>query len=94
MINQSGYKSENSVVLYGISKVEYSLNGCTPYPMCLKSCANYLGQDVSLDFTMVSTGTAFRLTWDTTSWNGGNIDAMHTFDDPEEVYRLGGSFGP
>ena len=73
MINQSGYKSENSVVLYGISKVEYSLNGCTPYPMCLKSCANYLGQDVSLDFTMVSTGTAFRLTWDTTSWNGGNM---------------------
>jgi hypothetical protein len=89
MIKQSGHKSENSVVLYGISKVEYGPDGCTPFPMCLKSCANYLGQDISLDFTMVSTGAAFRLTWDTASWNAGNVDTMHTFDEPEAVYRLG-----
>lgn len=82
-------ENENSVVLYGVSKVEYGPNGCTPYPMCLKSCANYLGQDISLDFSMVATGAAFRLTWDTTSWNGGNVDVIHTFDDLEEVYRLG-----
>lgn len=82
-------ESENSVVLYGVSKVEYGANGCTPYPMCLKSCANYLGQDVSLDFSMVATGAAFRLTWDTTSWNGGNVDVIHTFDTPEEIYKLG-----
>jgi len=42
-----------------------------------------------MDFAMVSTGAAFRLTWDTTSWNGGNVDVMHTFDEPEGVYRLG-----
>ncbi len=80
---------QNSVVLYGVSKVEYGPNGCTPYPMCLKSCANYLGQDVSLDFSMVATGAAFRLTWDTTSWNGGNVDVIHTFDNPEKIYKLG-----
>lgn len=80
---------EDSVVLYGISKVEYGAGGCTPYPMCLKSCANYLGQDISLDFSMVASGAAFRLTWDTTSWNGGNVDVYYTFDNPEEVYRLG-----
>jgi hypothetical protein len=57
--------------------------------MCVKSCANYLGQDVSIDFSMVSTGAAFRLTWDTTSWNCGNVDIMHTFDNPEETYKLG-----
>ncbi|MCX8129725.1 MAG: RNA polymerase subunit sigma-24 [Clostridia bacterium] len=82
-------KSETSVILYGISKVEYGSDGCTPYPMCVKSCANYLGQDVSIDFLMASTGAAFRLTWDTTSWNGGNVDVIHTFDNPEEIYRLG-----
>ncbi len=84
-------KSDNngSVILYGVSKVEYGVNGCTPYPMCLRSCANYLGQDLSMDFTMVSSGTAFRLTWDTTSWNGGNVDVIHTFDNPEDVYKLG-----
>ncbi|WP_010681138.1 hypothetical protein [Acetivibrio cellulolyticus] len=89
-MNSSGKQEcENSVVLYGISKVEYGAEGCTPYPMCVKSCANYLGQDVSIDFSMVSTGAAFRLTWDTTSWNCGNVDIMHTFDSPEETYKLG-----
>ncbi|NLE26014.1 MAG: hypothetical protein GX625_11865 [Clostridiaceae bacterium] len=82
-------ENENSVVLYGISKVEYGATGCTPYPMCLKSCANYLGQDISLDFIMAATGAAFRLTWDTTSWNCGNVDVIHTFDNPEEIYKLG-----
>jgi hypothetical protein len=89
MINQSKHICENSVVLYGISKVEYGASGCTPYPMCVKSCANYLGQDIGIDYTMVSSGAAFRLTWDTTSWSGGNVDVMHTYDNAEEVYRLG-----
>jgi len=89
MNSRSRHESETSVVLYGISKVEYCAEGCTPYPMCLKSCANYLGQDIDITFPMVSTGAAFRLTWDTTSWNAGNVDVMHTFDEPEEVYRLG-----
>lgn len=82
-------KFENSAILYGLSRVGYGPNGCTPYPMCLKSCANYLGQDVSIDFLMVSTGAAFRLTWDTNSWNGGNVDVIHTFENPEDVYRFG-----
>ncbi len=82
-------QSESATVLYGISKVEYGAEGCTPYPMCVKSCANYLGQDVGIDFSMAATGAAFRLTWEKGAWNGGNVDVIHTFDNPEEVYRLG-----
>lgn len=82
-------EQENSTILYGISKVEYGSNGCTPFPMCVKSCANYLGQDIGIDFSMVASGAAYRLTWDTTSWNGGNVDVIHTFDDPEAIYKLG-----
>lgn len=82
-------EGKNSTILYGISKVEYGANGCTPYPMCVKNCANYLGQDVGINFSMVTSGAAFRLTWDTTSWNGGNVDVIHTFDYPEAIYRLG-----
>ncbi len=80
---------ETGTVLYGISKVEYGAGGCTPYPMCVKSCANYLGQDVGIDFSMAASGAAFRLTWEAEAWNGGNVDVIHTFDDPEEVYKLG-----
>ena len=81
--------NNNSTILYGVAKVEYGVNGCTPYPMCLRSCANYLGQDLSIDFSMVSSGAAFRLTWETNSWNGGNVDVIHTFDNPEDVYKIG-----
>ena len=79
--------SEQAILL-GIPKVEYGANGITPFPMCLKSCANYLGQDV-YDYCMAASGAAFRLTWDTKSWNLGNVDVIFTFDDPSGVYRFG-----
>ena len=80
--------SEQAILL-GIPKVEYGANGITPFPMCLKSCANYLGQEVSYDYCMAASGAAFRLTWDTKSWNLGNVDVIFTFDDPSGVYRFG-----
>lgn len=89
MISNQKHKSEGSVILYGVPKVGYSPDGCTPYPMCLKAVANYLGQDIDMNYTMLSTGAAFRLTWDTTSWNGGNVDIIHTFDESSKVYQLG-----
>jgi hypothetical protein len=79
----------NSTILYGVPRVEYGASGCTPFPMCVKACANYLGQDVSYDFVMAASSAAFRLTWDTTSWNGGNVDTIFTFDDPLKVYKVG-----
>ncbi len=81
--------SKDGTILYGVPQVEYGASGCTPFPMCVRACANYLGQDVSYDYVMVASGAAFRLTWDTTSWNGGNVDTVFTFDDPLKVYKTG-----
>ncbi len=78
---------EDGVILYGVPKVEYGPGGCTPYPMCVRACANYLGQDVPYHYVMAASGAAFRLTWDTSSWNGGNVDIIFTFDDPLKSYR-------
>lgn len=88
---------QDGIVLYGVPKVEYGPEGCTPYPMCVRACANYLGQDIPYHFVMAASGAAFRLTWDTTSWNAGNVDAVFTFDDPLRSFRtaieaLGRSF--
>ena len=33
------------------SKVTYGTEGCTPFPICVHSCANYLG--LSVDYTKV-----------------------------------------
>ena len=80
--------SEQAILL-GVPKVEYSGDGITPFPRCLKACANYLGMDVSYDYVMAASGAAFRLTWDTKSWNFGNVDTIFTFDDPSKVFRSG-----
>lgn len=76
-------------VLLGVPKVQYGPEGLTPFPCCLKACANYIGIDASYDDVMAASGAAFRLTWDETTWNLGNVDAMFTYADPVRVYRQG-----
>lgn len=76
-------------ILLGVPKVEYGANGVTPFPMCLKSCANYLGMDIGYEYIMAASGVAFRLNWNTKSWDGGNVGAILTFDHPAKVFKLG-----
>ncbi len=76
-------------VLYGVPKVAYGPEGVTPFPMCVRACDQFLGGNTSYDFVMAASGAAFRLTWDTTSWNGGNVDAVWTYDDPRKIFKAG-----
>ena len=80
---------ENMAILYGIPKVAYGTEGCTPFPMSIKSCAEYLGIVVTYSQIMVESGAAFRLVWDTSCWNGGNVDSIFTFDDPTKIFVSG-----
>lgn len=82
---------DNQTILLGVPKVGYGIDGVTPYPICLKALAAYLGQKVEYDTLMVETCAAFRLTWNTTVWDGGNVDVQHAFDGEESgrVFALG-----
>lgn len=82
-------EKQESAILYGVPKVAYGQDGCTPFPMCVHSCGKYLG--IPLDYTrsMAESGAAFRLAWNTACWDGGNVDAVFTFDDPAMVFRCG-----
>ncbi|MBN1617225.1 MAG: helix-turn-helix domain-containing protein [Spirochaetales bacterium] len=82
-------KSEDACVLYGVKKVHYCPEECTPFPAALRSCLNYLGQDVRYPYLMAATGAAFRLRWNASSWDPGNIDIMNVFADPEEAFVRG-----
>ena len=82
-------KENNSTILYGVPKVAYGSEGCTPFPMCLHSCAKYLGIPVDYTRAMAESGAAFRLTWDTSCWNGGNVDAVFSFDCPDQIFLCG-----
>ena len=82
-------ENQNTAIIYGVPKVAYGPEGCTPFPMCIRSCAEYLG--LSMDYTqaMAESGAAFRLVWDTSCWNGGHVDAVLTFDQPDKLFACG-----
>ena len=82
-------ENQNNTILYGVPKVSYGPEGCTPFPMCIHSCAKYLGLCVDYPRAMAESGAAFRLAWNTACWDGGNVDAILTFDDPIKVFRCG-----
>ncbi|NLM61958.1 MAG: RNA polymerase subunit sigma-24 [Clostridiales bacterium] len=80
--------TDGSVVLYGVPKVYYgAYGGVTPLPICVKAVANYMGIDLDYAEAIVNCGAAFRLTWNEKCWDGGNVDAIFSFDDPSKVYR-------
>ncbi|MFZ5353951.1 MAG: helix-turn-helix domain-containing protein [Bacillota bacterium] len=80
-------KSEDSCVLYGVPKVNYSYEECTPFPSSLRACLNYMGQNMNYSYLMAASGAAFRLRWNTNFWDGGNVDIMRIYDNPYEAFE-------
>ena len=88
------YKDNESTILYGVPKVGWgTYGGNTPYPICLKACLDYLGEDVSYEEVMVSGGAAFRLTWNEETWDLSNVDIYHTLESQDVYYIGAGALG-
>ena len=81
---------DSEKILCGVPRVYYgAYGGITPFPICLKSVSDYLGDKLDYTYAIVASGCAFRLAWDTTEWNGGNVDIMLANSDPEAPFRNG-----
>jgi hypothetical protein len=78
-------REAGSCVLYGVRKVQYCFEECTPFPAALRSCLNYLGQEIRYPYLMAATGAAFRL-----RWNAHNILTAEKIDDNMGLYHWGG----
>jgi hypothetical protein len=77
-------------ILHGVPKAYYgAYGGITPFPICLKSVSNYLGDELDYTFAIVACGGAFRFAWNTTELDGGNVDISHTYNDSELPFRYG-----
>jgi len=85
MNQKEKYQNSESTILYCVPKVEWgTYGGSTPYPICLKACADYLGDDLDYANVLVSCGGAFRFTWNETEWDMSNVDIYHTFTEGAE----------
>ena len=80
-------KSEDSCVLYGVPKVKYCYEECTPFPSALKACLHYMGQDIRYAYLMAASGASFRLRWNTSCWDGGNVDIMYIYENLMEAFE-------
>ena len=79
-------KDSGSCILYGVRKVNYCYEEATPFPACLRTVLNYLGQEIDYCYLMAATGAAFRLRWNPNCWDGGNVDVSVIYENPEEAY--------
>ncbi|SDN74244.1 helix-turn-helix domain-containing protein [Acetanaerobacterium elongatum] len=84
---KSTEKTDNSCILYGVPKVEYSFEECTPFPASLKACLNYMGQMIDYSYVMASSGASFRLRWNKGMWDGGNVDIQCIYENPLEAFE-------
>jgi AraC-like DNA-binding protein len=84
---KDSYKDNKSCILYGVPKVQYSFEECTPFPACLKACLNYMGQNIDYAYLMAASGAAFRLRWNTNCWDGGNVDVLCIYENKYEAFE-------
>ena len=81
---------EDSYILYGVPKVEFSNGKCTPFPACLESMLSYIGQRKNHSYTwlMATSGVAFRFCWNAGKWDMSNSNIMNiTPQNPWEPYE-------
>lgn len=84
------FKSEDSMVLYGVPKVSYFKDNeteVTPFISSLRACLTYMGEEVGYARLLCGSGAAFRLLWNTHEWDGGNIDILVMRNDPFEPLK-------
>lgn len=89
LMDQKIYQDNDSTILYGVPKAGFGeYGGVTPYPICLKAVAAYLGEDLDYSVITALSGAAFRFVWNSLNWDFSNVDIYHTFTESNEVYRL------
>jgi hypothetical protein len=58
-----------------------------PFPACLKTCLETMGESVPYETIMGASGAAFRLLWNPHEWDGGNVDTLVMAEDPLDPHR-------
>ncbi len=87
-VEKKGESSEksDSLILQGVPTVGYSTYQWCPFSGSLRSCMEYLGEDYSYEYILGTAGSAYRLQWNSTKWDGGNVGIMHMAEYPIEPF--------
>lgn len=78
-------KGSESCILFGVPKVAYSYEECTPLAVSIKAALNYMGDQVDYTYLMAAMGASFRLRWNKAYWDGGNVDVLNIYEKEFDV---------
>jgi len=78
-------KEQESCILFGVPKVAYSYEECTPLAVSIKAALNYMGDQIDYTYLMAAMGAAFRLRWNKDYWDGGNVDVLNIYEKQYDV---------
>lgn len=73
-------------ILFGVPKVAYTYEECTPLAVSIKAALNYMGDQIDYTYLMASMGAAFRLRWNKDYWDGGNVDVLNIYEKQYDVF--------
>jgi len=79
----------NECILCGIPKPAFNSRSgeCLPFPIVLRNCLNYMGQQIDHASVLAASGAAFSLRWNLSEWDEGQHDIRLTYEDPLEVFN-------
>jgi len=86
-MNKKIEKSQDHCILYGVPKVAYSFEECTPLAVSIKAAMNYLGDPVDYGYVLAAMGAAFRLRWNKNYWDGGNVDVLNIYPNQYDIFK-------
>jgi len=69
-------------VLDGVPGFRYVQDGLNPFALCLGSCLTHLGAPQPYGELVAYSGAAFRMAWNHTGWDEGNMDLSHLGPEP------------
>ena len=75
------------VVLEGVPQVGYKSYQWCPFSACLAACLAFLGEEATYEFILGTSGAAFRLQWNSTGWDPGNVGILFMATDALEPFR-------
>jgi hypothetical protein len=68
--------------LDGVPRFRYIKDGFNPFALCLKSCLTYLDNPRAYGQLVADSGACFRMAWNHTEWDEGNMDLAHLGPEP------------
>ena len=82
MKNTGADATPGRVVLGDVPKVRYFKDGMCPFALSLKCLTDHIGEDYSYRYILGTSGACFRMTWNHTEWDEGNMDLGRLGPEP------------